>query len=145
MQPLVLPGGGGTPCTDGDGSLCLYYSANDSGARVETIGAISCYDSCGGTNWTFNDASHGSAGLGAAVRNATHYAYNNDSSDGYAIFVSPNYAGAVDELCADGSWTCSYFIVPPSTGEDAYAANLGPTQNNNASQEYLSTLLYSGI
>lgn len=142
VQPQSI-GPGGENCVDGDGSLCLYFSANGTGARTPIFGAVSCYDSCGDTNWTFTDPAEGTAGLDHAVRNATHYAYNNDSSDGYAIFVDPNYGGATDELCADGSWSCSYVVIPPETGEDAWHDNLGPTQNNNASQEYLSTLANS--
>lgn len=74
------------------------------------------------------------------MRNATHYAYNNDKSDGYAVFVSPSYSGAIDEFCADGSWTCNYIDEPPATAHDGFYGNLGPTQNNNASQEYLTSL-----
>ena len=119
-------------CVDGDGGLCMYYLANGKGARVETFYNISCYDNCGGTNYYFDDTKDGTAGDGHAVRNATHYVYNNSSTVGYRVFVSPNYGGAYDIFCPDGT-ACQL----PVTGEWWYTSygNLNYTLNNDASQD----------
>lgn len=137
-QPNIQPG---SYCVDGDGSLCLYYSANGTGSRVPIFGDITCYDSCGGINYVFDNNAEGSSGYGDDVRNATHYVYNNDSSNGYAVFVSPNYVGYYDEFCADGHSTCTYSANPPGYSQNSWHGNLAFTQNNNASQEYLSQTL----
>jgi hypothetical protein len=135
-KPDLLPPGG-SECIDGDGGLCLYYLANGSGARVETFYEVSCYDNCGGTNYYFDDTADGTAGAGDAVRNATHYVYNNSSTVGYDVFVSPNYGGAADVFCPDGT-ACEL----PSSGEWWYTSygNLVYTLNNDASQDDFAPL-----
>jgi Peptidase inhibitor family I36 len=146
-RPGWLPGGG-APCVDGDGGLCLYYNANGTGSRVETFGDISCYDNCGGTNYVFNDNTVGTNGYGDQVRNAVHYVYNNDDSSGYSIFVSPNYGGYADQVCPDGVTYCDFVDDAPGYGgenigddntwDEGWRGNLGFTLNNNASQEYVN-------
>lgn len=112
-------------CVDGDGTDCLYYSANGTGARVAVTGNIPCYDWCT-VNYVFNDATRGSAGLGQAVRNNTHYVYNNSYCT-LAIYVSPNYGGAADYFDFNGGLG--------GDGEPAYwYGNLNNTLNNDASQ-----------
>jgi hypothetical protein len=129
--PQVVIGGGSPACTDGNGSDCMYYSANGTGARVEVFGNVACYDNCGTQQYVFSDKTKGTAGYADIVRNATHYVYNNNTSSTLSIYVSPNYGGADDWFNYDGG-DAPYYTYPT----EGWYRNLYNTLNNNASQAW---------